>query len=147
MSAEQKFVFPRDTVVQPGQTVRVVSGRDADSHQSTSGEIVWTHRFVWNNKGDCAVLRSPGQGQVSLLRVAPVSAADEASVLDNDDVSPPADVEAEADSLEGGDLGVELEKITLPDEWAPQADPLLSALWHCRVVARRTASVPRLLTS
>jgi Lamin Tail Domain len=62
----QRFVFPRGTVIPPGATATVWSGRFADESKKKnearadrvdgSVDLVFTHRYVWNDAGDSATL-------------------------------------------------------------------------------------------
>ena len=45
----QRFVLPQ-VILAPGDTITIGSGPNA------SGDLIWTRRYVWNNKGDKAVL-------------------------------------------------------------------------------------------
>lgn len=45
----QIFIFPSGTVIPAGGILRVASGRNAHAGANT---IVWTKKYIWNNKGD-----------------------------------------------------------------------------------------------
>ena len=45
----QRFVLPQ-VILAPGDTITIGSGPNA------SGDLIWTRRYVWNDKGDKAVL-------------------------------------------------------------------------------------------
>lgn len=49
----QKFVFPRGTVIPGGGVIKVVSGPQA---KKAPGVLVWGKGNIWNNKGDPAAL-------------------------------------------------------------------------------------------
>jgi hypothetical protein len=62
----QRFVFPAGTVIPPGASASVWSGRDAEESKRKSEarvdrvdgsvDLVFTRRFIWNNEGDSATL-------------------------------------------------------------------------------------------
>ena len=47
---EQWYYFPRDTVLAPGQSIRVCSGPAALSCADESGGLFWAEEHFWNNK-------------------------------------------------------------------------------------------------
>ena len=46
---EQWYTFP-DVILQPGEEIEIHSGPRAE------GALTWTKRYVWNNRGDKAIL-------------------------------------------------------------------------------------------
>lgn len=46
---DQRFVFPQDTVLPPGESLAIVSGPNAAPAPAT---LVWTRENIWNNQGD-----------------------------------------------------------------------------------------------
>ena len=53
IKGEQDFFFPAGTILNPGEIVKIVSGKKA---QSGPGVIIWTKKYIWNNNGDPAKL-------------------------------------------------------------------------------------------
>lgn len=49
----QVYNFPRGTVLKPGKTIKIVSGKNAQTGPDT---LLWTRDYVWNNDGDSAAL-------------------------------------------------------------------------------------------
>ncbi|GAW92475.1 lamin tail domain-containing protein [Calderihabitans maritimus] len=49
----QTFTFPSGTVIPAGEILKIVSGPNAQAGPST---LVWTKRYIWNNKGDPGAL-------------------------------------------------------------------------------------------
>lgn len=64
VTAGQEFYFPQGTVLKPGGTVKVVSGRKAKPGPDT---IVWSRAYIWNNDGDPAVLYDQSANKISIL--------------------------------------------------------------------------------
>lgn len=58
----QRYFFPKGTVLYPGETVQVASGPNARSGQ---GKLVWTTQYIWNNTGDHAELYDSAGRKVS----------------------------------------------------------------------------------
>ena len=48
------FTFPKNSVVQPGQSVRVYTN---EIHKDTGGYSFGSGKAIWNNKGGLAVVR------------------------------------------------------------------------------------------
>jgi endonuclease YncB( thermonuclease family) len=46
---EQEFVFPEGTVLEPGESISVTSGKMA---REDKGDLIWTKGYIWNNDGD-----------------------------------------------------------------------------------------------
>lgn len=53
VKGNQEFFFPYGTNILPGETIKIVSGRNA---QPGSDVFVWTKAYIWNNNGDPAEL-------------------------------------------------------------------------------------------
>lgn len=53
IKGEQSFTIPSGTILKSGQTVQIVSGKNA---QSGKDKIIWTNKYIWNNDGDPAEL-------------------------------------------------------------------------------------------
>ncbi len=53
LKGEQNFFFPVGTELEPGEIIKIVSGKKA---QSGPGIIIWTRKYIWNNNGDPAKL-------------------------------------------------------------------------------------------
>lgn len=53
VKGEQKFYFPKGTILNSGEIIKIASGRDADKK---SDAIIWTKAYIWNNDGDSAEL-------------------------------------------------------------------------------------------
>jgi len=49
----QRFTFLTNTIIQPNDTIKIVSGPDATAVEN---KILWTKSNIWNNDGDPAVL-------------------------------------------------------------------------------------------
>ncbi len=63
---DQRFVFPAGTILHPGGTLLVVSGRTVCP--ATSPCIKWTNQYIWNNDGDSAELRDRQNGLIASER-------------------------------------------------------------------------------
>ena len=58
---KQTFMLP-DITLQPGESVYVHSGPSAGKTKLQGINIVWTKRYIWNNKGDtCTLIDSSGK--------------------------------------------------------------------------------------
>ncbi len=53
---DQRFTFPH-IVLEPGETATVTSGRNA--RHDPPRYLLWTKKYIWNDDGDPAELRSP----------------------------------------------------------------------------------------
>ena len=53
VKGEQKFYFPKGTILNSGEIIKIASGRNAEK---ISDAIVWTKAYIWNNDGDSAEL-------------------------------------------------------------------------------------------
>ena len=69
---EQTFRFPDNYVLQPGDTVTVWSGPGAAEKEDPPLHLFWTSRYVWNNRGDVAVLLDDEGREVSMVTGTPV---------------------------------------------------------------------------
>ncbi len=58
----QDFTFPPDTVLQPGQRIRIYTN---EIHPEWGGFTYGSGRPIWNDKGDTARLRNPDGDAVS----------------------------------------------------------------------------------
>jgi len=56
ITGAQSFTFPAGTVLPPGTSSTVWSGRNSDAKQNPPHAYSWTKRNVWNDTGDTAVL-------------------------------------------------------------------------------------------
>ncbi len=52
-NGNQRFVFPRETIIQAGASLTIVSGPRATAG---AGRLIWTTALIWDNDGDPAVL-------------------------------------------------------------------------------------------
>lgn len=55
-TGSQLYDFPKRLKLKPGESVEVWSGRDSGKHHDPPHSFAWTKRFIWNNKGDKALL-------------------------------------------------------------------------------------------
>jgi len=53
IKGNQIFVFPSETVIPAGGSLKIVSGPKAHSEP---GMLVWTKSYIWNNNGDPGAL-------------------------------------------------------------------------------------------
>jgi beta-lactamase superfamily II metal-dependent hydrolase len=53
LRGKQEFIFPQGTIIKAGESLKVVSGRNASKDK---GQIIWTKSYIWNNNGDAAQL-------------------------------------------------------------------------------------------
>lgn len=53
VKGKQKFIFPPDTILQPQDNLKILSGPGKNSGPN---KIIWTGRYIWNNEGDQARL-------------------------------------------------------------------------------------------
>lgn len=53
VKGDQKFHFPKGTIINSGETIKIASGKNADKK---SNVIIWTKAYIWNNDGDSAKL-------------------------------------------------------------------------------------------
>jgi hypothetical protein len=53
VEGNQEFIFPDGTVLDPGETIDIISGKNA---KAGPGVIIWTTANIWNNNGDPAEL-------------------------------------------------------------------------------------------
>jgi len=53
LRGKQEFIFPQGTIIKAGESLKVVSGRNASKGK---GQIIWTKSYIWNNNGDAAQL-------------------------------------------------------------------------------------------
>lgn len=58
----QQYVIPSGTVIQPGGSLKIVSGKNATAG---AGTLVWTTQYIWNNDGDAAALYDKNGNLVS----------------------------------------------------------------------------------
>jgi len=58
----QTFIFPSGTKLPGGETLKVVSGKNAQTQAGTN-VLVWTESNIWNNEGDPGMLYD-AQGQL-----------------------------------------------------------------------------------
>jgi len=56
LTGNQRFVFPSETKLAPGQSTTVWSGTGADAKNHPPSTFGWTKKFIWNNKADSAAL-------------------------------------------------------------------------------------------
>lgn len=59
LTAFQLFAFPDNFVLKNGNSVRIVSGENANPNDNSPDQLFWTNRHVWLNEDDQAVLISP----------------------------------------------------------------------------------------
>lgn len=58
---KQVFIFG-DITLKPGENIYVHSGQNANIHKLQGINILWTKRYIWNNKGDkCTLIDSYGK--------------------------------------------------------------------------------------
>ncbi len=62
---KQKFIFPSITL-QPGESAFVHSGPNAGATKLSGINIVWTKRYIWNNKGDTCRLYDPSGKEIDV---------------------------------------------------------------------------------
>lgn len=62
LKGEQNFFFPAGTKLEPGEKIKIASGKKA---QSGPGIIIWTRKYIWNNNGDPAKLYDQNGNLVS----------------------------------------------------------------------------------
>ena len=53
VKGDQKFYIPQGTILNSGEVIKIVSGRNAEEKEGT---IIWTKAYIWNNEGDSAKL-------------------------------------------------------------------------------------------
>jgi len=53
LRGKQEFIFPQGTIIKAGESLKIVSGRNASK---AKGQIIWTKSYIWNNNGDAAQL-------------------------------------------------------------------------------------------
>jgi micrococcal nuclease len=58
----QWFTFPSITL-HPGETLSIHTGTQAGSSSPASKKLIWSNKYIWNNKGDKAILYD-AQGNV-----------------------------------------------------------------------------------
>jgi len=58
----QIYYFPAGTVIETGETIKVMSGPGA---QAGNNSLVWTNENIWNNKGDPGLLYDADENIVS----------------------------------------------------------------------------------
>ena len=65
----QKFVFPATFLVPPGKSATVWSGPEAAQHaEGDEFALVWSRRYIWNNRGDEAILYDEEANEVAKVR-------------------------------------------------------------------------------
>lgn len=62
VKGEQEFYFPEGTIINEGEIIKVVSGRNAEERTDA---IIWTKAYIWNNEGDSAKLFNGEQEVIS----------------------------------------------------------------------------------
>jgi hypothetical protein len=63
---DQWYDFPPATILPVGASLRIVSGKDVDcSLPQPPGVLCWTSNYIWNDKGDEAILYDASGAQVS----------------------------------------------------------------------------------
>ncbi|MGM0438220.1 MAG: MBL fold metallo-hydrolase, partial [Bacillota bacterium] len=62
VKGEQEFYFPEGTIINQGEIIKVVSGRNAEEKTDA---IIWTKAYIWNNEGDSAKLFNVEQEVIS----------------------------------------------------------------------------------
>jgi uncharacterized protein (DUF736 family) len=63
VTGNQTFTFPAGYVLQPGATVKIISGRRAVGDGVST--LKWTGRYIWNNDGDPGVLYNAAGEKIS----------------------------------------------------------------------------------
>lgn len=53
---DQMFTFPEKTLLKPGASTNVWSGKGSDSKDHPPHSFSWTKRYVWKDAGDFAAL-------------------------------------------------------------------------------------------
>jgi len=59
----QAFTFPENTTIPAGSAVSVWAGAKNESRGNPPASFFWTKSYIWNNKGDAAVLKN-AKGEV-----------------------------------------------------------------------------------
>jgi hypothetical protein len=67
----QVFVFPQGTMIQPGATTTVWSGKESDLKNHPPNSFFWTKRYIWKDSGDVAALYNAAHKLVSSASVFP----------------------------------------------------------------------------
>jgi len=73
LTGAQSFTYPADTVLKPGATVTVWSGKDAESKNHPPRSLFWTKKYIWNDKGDVAAIYNANGMLVHSSVVHPVN--------------------------------------------------------------------------
>ncbi len=53
VNGDQSFNFPQETLLKAGESLKIVSGKQAQNGKNT---LLWTNSYIWNNDGDPAIL-------------------------------------------------------------------------------------------
>ncbi len=53
---DQTFTFPDKTILKPGASTNVWSGKDSDTKDHHPYSFGWTKRYIWKDSGDFAAL-------------------------------------------------------------------------------------------
>ena len=80
---KQEFNFPEDTILEPGCSTTVWSGKESDKKENSPYSLFWTKKNMWNDRGDKAVLVDP-----------------EGNTIDEQEEKPPKDLQVDIQTLD-----------------------------------------------
>ena len=72
----QAFTFPAGFTLSRGAVVTVWSGPGSKSHVDPPRHLAWTRRYIWNDKGDKAILVDAAGAKQQEVDCTPVPASD-----------------------------------------------------------------------
>eukprot|EP01119_Soliformovum_irregulare_P012346 TRINITY_DN3196_c0_g1_i1.p1 TRINITY_DN3196_c0_g1~~TRINITY_DN3196_c0_g1_i1.p1 ORF type:complete len:271 (-),score=88.47 TRINITY_DN3196_c0_g1_i1:13-825(-) len=67
----QIFLFPENSVLKPGDSISIWSGKHSEKMHNPPSSIAWTKQFIWSNDGDAAVLYDVDGNAISHKRQFP----------------------------------------------------------------------------
>ena len=63
VNGSQEYIFPRETILNPGDYIKIISGPNAISKNAKT--LIWTKSYIWNNNGDIAELYDKDDNLIS----------------------------------------------------------------------------------
>jgi hypothetical protein len=80
VGGNQVFTFPAETILQPGCTITVWSGKGADKKENVPYSLFWTKKHMWSDSGDTAVLKDADDNEIDQVEEKPIVYSSEVNI-------------------------------------------------------------------